>query len=381
MQRADLWQMTATGGPRIDWKSERERIDLAAVATALLGPAPGRRGERSRKLWWCCPFHDDVNPSFCIEPGKTWWKCFGCGEKGDAANLAMRIKSVSFPEALSYLSGGSMPSARATMRPAKVKVDQAKQAKSEPSGMSESDALALVESSEARLWTPEGEGDLAYLTGPERCLSLQAIRTARLGSTSWVKVPKANGEAFRALGIVIPWFHGNRLAIVKIRQPSDRRPKYAEVYRDPARLVCYPGPETIRPGKPLVIVEGEFDTLVLSEALGERAAVVTLGSAAVRRDPSIDRNLRRAPRWYIATDGDSAGEKAATDWPARARRIRPPHPHKDWSEAKVAGVNLSRWWGDILNGNDRPALYTWEELSKWRWGSEVDDDTPGIMID
>ena len=51
---------------RIDWNEIRDRIDLAAVATALMGPAPGRRGERGRRLWWRCPFHEDRNPSFCV---------------------------------------------------------------------------------------------------------------------------------------------------------------------------------------------------------------------------------------------------------------------------------------------------------------------------
>src|SRR3954452_17446777 len=97
---------TATNGPRIDWKTERERIDLAAVATRLLGPAPGRRGEGGRRLWWCCPFHEDPNPSFCIEPGKEWWKCHGCGASGDAANLVMRRESMTFPEAVNFLTGG-----------------------------------------------------------------------------------------------------------------------------------------------------------------------------------------------------------------------------------------------------------------------------------
>ena len=100
------------GRPRIDWKDERERIDLAAVATRLLGPASGRRGQGGRKLWWNCPFHEDKNPSFCIEPGKAWWKCFGCGESGDAATLVMRLESKSFPEALASLTGGSARSAR-----------------------------------------------------------------------------------------------------------------------------------------------------------------------------------------------------------------------------------------------------------------------------
>ena len=53
-------QNASTPNDRIDWSSVRDRIDLVAVATALLGPAPGRRGERStRRLWWPCPFHED----------------------------------------------------------------------------------------------------------------------------------------------------------------------------------------------------------------------------------------------------------------------------------------------------------------------------------
>ena len=42
------WKVTARGD-RLDWPAIRDRIDLAAVATALLGPAPGRRGEKSRR--------------------------------------------------------------------------------------------------------------------------------------------------------------------------------------------------------------------------------------------------------------------------------------------------------------------------------------------
>jgi hypothetical protein len=37
----------------IDWKAVCGTIDLAFAATNLLCPAPGRRGERGKKLWWC----------------------------------------------------------------------------------------------------------------------------------------------------------------------------------------------------------------------------------------------------------------------------------------------------------------------------------------
>src|SRR5438034_8275091 len=95
---------TAVEGDRIDWSKLRDRVDLAAVATALLGIAPGRRGERGRRLWWLCPFHEDKNPSFAIDPGKSWWRCYGCGEHGDAANLVMRLQGWTFPEAVRWLA-------------------------------------------------------------------------------------------------------------------------------------------------------------------------------------------------------------------------------------------------------------------------------------
>ena len=86
MKVSRAWDIHGTGD-RLDWNAIKSQIDLAAITTALLGPAPGRRGEKSRRLWWKCPLHEDRNPSFRVEPGRRWWKCFGCGEKGDAPRL------------------------------------------------------------------------------------------------------------------------------------------------------------------------------------------------------------------------------------------------------------------------------------------------------
>ena len=91
-------------GTRIDWSSLNDRIDLAEVVTALLGPAHGRQGERGHRLWWRCPFHNDKNPSFCVTPGKSEWYCFGCGARGDAPKLVMHRKGMKFPEALAFLA-------------------------------------------------------------------------------------------------------------------------------------------------------------------------------------------------------------------------------------------------------------------------------------
>jgi hypothetical protein len=240
-----------------------------------------------------------------------------------------------------------------------------------------------VEAAEARLWSPEGADALAYLTGA-RCLNAEAIRAARLGWTPTAWLPNQNGDCgLKRRGWVIPWFTVDGLALVKIRQPDEWQPKYVEAFRDPARLTCYPSPETIRPGRPLVVVEGEFDALLLGQELTDLAAVVTLGSASARPTTDILRRFLSASPWFVATDGDDAGDRSAAGWPARARRVRPPEPFKDWTEAKAGcegfpvrlrhGVNLRRWWRDRLAGGEKPPLYTWDELSTLRWGPGLTD--------
>jgi hypothetical protein len=242
-----------------------------------------------------------------------------------------------------------------------------------PKGLPEADALALVIEAAARLWRPEGSDALAHLTG-RRGLSVETIRTARLGA-----VVEPMALPGRPRGIVIPWFDGERLALVKLRQPEGRKPKYREVYRD--RPAVFPDPRSIRPGRPLVIVEGEFDALLLGQELAELAAVATLGSASGRPDPSILGTMLAAAPWFIATDRDEAGEKAAAAWPGRSRRVPPPAPFKDWTEARQGGVNLRRWWSDRLGGGETPALFSWDDLAGWRWGPTAADPSPGIVID
>ena len=361
---------------RADWKTERDRIDLAAVVADLLGPPPGRIGERGHRLWWPCPFHDDRNPSFCVEPGMTGWKCFGCGEHGDAIALVMRVKKMAFPEARVYLTGWESPTSRAT-RPRSEPPIRPPEPKG-PKGLAVDDALALVAESAARLWSSEGAEALAYLTG-DRGWTPETIRVARLGWTPGVRLATKEGRIYSARGIVIPWYDRDRLALVKIRQPDGVRPKYAEAYRD--RPTLYPGRDAIRVGRPLIVVEGEFDALLLAQELGRLASVATLGSASARPTVDVIGMTVFAPRRFLATDADDAGDRAAGAWPARSIRVRPPGPFNDWTECHQAGRNLARWWADRLGGIESPKLFNWDELAALRWGPAVDDPTPGIMVD
>jgi DNA primase len=51
-----------------------------------------------------CPFHSEKTPSFSVNPGKGIYKCFGCGEGGDAIGFVMRVEHVSFVDAVRHLA-------------------------------------------------------------------------------------------------------------------------------------------------------------------------------------------------------------------------------------------------------------------------------------
>jgi len=51
-----------------------------------------------------CPFHNEKTPSFTVSPAKGIYKCFGCGEGGNAVNFIMEHEQISYPEALRYLA-------------------------------------------------------------------------------------------------------------------------------------------------------------------------------------------------------------------------------------------------------------------------------------
>ncbi|MBW2647504.1 MAG: hypothetical protein JRE23_15270 [Deltaproteobacteria bacterium] len=76
------------GKPDIEAVLQAEGIDLR---------------QRGRSMWGLCPFHDDRNPSFKVNPDRQTFHCFGCGAHGDAIDFTQRLHNLSFKDALRYL--------------------------------------------------------------------------------------------------------------------------------------------------------------------------------------------------------------------------------------------------------------------------------------
>jgi DNA primase len=51
-----------------------------------------------------CPFHEEKTPSFTVSPARGTYKCFGCGEGGDAIAFVEKLEQVDFVGAIEALA-------------------------------------------------------------------------------------------------------------------------------------------------------------------------------------------------------------------------------------------------------------------------------------
>lgn len=52
----------------------------------------------------CCPFHNEKTPSFYVTPSKGIYKCFGCGEAGNAITFLKKHEHYTYEESLRWLA-------------------------------------------------------------------------------------------------------------------------------------------------------------------------------------------------------------------------------------------------------------------------------------
>lgn len=60
---------------------------------------------RGANLIGLCPFHEERTPSFNVSPPRGIYKCFGCGEVGNAITFVMKMENCSFSDAVKKICG------------------------------------------------------------------------------------------------------------------------------------------------------------------------------------------------------------------------------------------------------------------------------------
>ncbi len=305
------------------------------------GPCP-YCGGTDRLCFW--PDHPEDNQ------GRFW--CRRCGKRGSSVELLERALRVSRLKAQAIL--GIDPMARRTIFPQPYH-GWSPAPISPPSEQWQKKAMEFVKRRHSAIRVRDGE----QLKG--RGLALPTINRHRLGYNAskqfdqydaWGLAPEKNdNDRERKLwlpkGIVIPYFGGSPLPQkLKIRclEPLEGFPKYLVVKGSGTCTSIYDnGDAAIRP---VVVVEGEFDGLLIEQEAGDLVVALAMGSAQAKPDIKAYELVEKAPLILVAFDADQAGELACSWWFRRfgdkARRLAVPLG-KDPGEYLLAGGDIRAW--------------------------------------
>ncbi|MEO8590681.1 MAG: DNA primase [Flavobacteriales bacterium] len=292
-----------------------------------------RKGPRYLGL---CPFHNEKTPSFNVSPNLGIYKCFGCGESGDAIGFLQKHEHLSYVEAIRWLA-----------KRYQIELPEEEQTQEQQIEQSERESLAVVQQwaltwSVEQLWnTDEGKRiGLSYFH--ERGFSDATIKAFQLGY-----VPEqGNAFAYAALANSFnpdllekagwikrrddgtPWdFFQGRVTFPILGlsgQPigfgartlkSDKKlPKYfnspeSVLYNKSRSLYgIYPAKKSIVEQGLCYLVEGYTDVISLHQA-GITNVVASSGTSLTEEQVRMIK--RYAPVVTILYDGDAAGMKAS----------------------------------------------------------------------
>lgn len=311
-------------------RQERAALVERARKVSIVGFAArycewDKRKSGGRDFWANCPLHGEKSPSFHVH-ADGWFKCFGCGAKGDVITLCRELEKRSFDSAVSYLTGEEItkqvrqepPSRRGKERdPDKQRVAQFIWDASRP----------IVGTIAETYLRSRGIGcDLAGADvrfHPAVALTAYAPDRSEKHPAMVAAIRLPNGEQIGA--------HVTYLAPDGLRKAAVDPAR--KVYGAQNGGVIFLGPISAR----MVLGEGIESSLSASEICG-RPAVASVCSGNMKSAPLLD----GVDDWLVAYDRDAnqTGYNAGKAFAARAfsagltvRALPPPGDVKDWNDA------------------------------------------------
>ena len=292
-------------------------VDLVGQSVSLK-----KTGNRYQGL---CPFHQDHNPSFSVTPETGRYKCWSCGESGDAFGFVMKTRNVEFKEALQFLA--EMAGVILKTQNPKDRTVRMTQRAAMAEGLAFfreqlSKHKEAVEYCENRGLTKEvlDQWEIGYAPDGGEALTArlrkQGFRLADCKSLFLVDGSESQGfyDKFRRrLMFPIRDEKGDLVAFGG-RILGDGQPKYINSSDTPLYKkgkVLYAmnvAKEFMRTEREAILVEGYLDVIACHRA-GVTTALASLGTALTSDHAKLLR------RWCDAVtilyDSDSAGQKAA----------------------------------------------------------------------
>ncbi|CAN5125051.1 hypothetical protein BH11PAT4_BH11PAT4_0750 [soil metagenome] len=277
-----------------------------------------------------CPFHSEKTPSFTVNPERSIYKCFGCGEGGDIFSFVMKLEGLTFPEAVRLLGdkvGVAVPEFKGS---------------GEPAGPNKRTLFGVNETA-AKFWHkiltehPKALHAREYLES--RGLHASTIEAFQIGYAPLGQVTRQalektgyKRDEIQAVGdptkfqdrITFPiaditgkivGFTGRLLEHKDdTRSPESRGPKYwntpetALFIKSRTLYALHLAKHAMQERELVILAEGQMDVAMLHQA-GYQHTVASSGTALTTEQLAIIR--RFVPTIVFAYDGDKAG-KAAT---------------------------------------------------------------------
>ncbi len=282
-----------------------------------------------------CPFHSEKTPSFSVSPSRQIYKCFGCGEGGNAVNFLMSLEKMSYVEAIRYLADKY-----------KITLEETEMTDEQKESMLEVESLGVVNTAAQKffveqLWeTDEGKSiGLSYFR--ERGLSDDIIREWGLGYCpskrdafyTWAKengypeeillkaglIGESNGRYYDKYSdrVIFP-IHSLTGKVIgfgaRILDSTKKTAKYLnspenELYHKSKVLYgLYLNKKKIVEKKQVLLTEGYMDVIGLSE-YEICTAVASSGTSLTAEQARLIKKY--SPTVTVLYDSDEAGLKAS----------------------------------------------------------------------
>ncbi len=316
----------------------KDRVRSAVDIVDLVGSYLQLR-RRAAQFVGLCPFHEDSNPSFTVNPARQTWRCWVCAKGGDVFSFLMEKERVTFGEALQLLAdraGITLPKKSGSQRRNDITADQKKV-------LYDAMAWACREYHECLCSSPDAAAAREYLQ--ERGLTHDSIQRYQIGFApqgwSWL-IDKAASKSFTtdvltSVGLTAKSERGSFYdrfrgrVLFPIRDPQGRpisiggrvlpgadsnQAKYVNcsetrLYHKSNELYGLDiARETIQKSRTAVVVEGYTD-VIMSNQFGIKNTVAVCGTALGEGHIKLLR--RYCDSVVLLLDGDEAGQKRTNE--------------------------------------------------------------------